>query len=145
MPAVQSQLLKVIHDAYTETFEGLGPSKPLGESIFSGPTPHPNKVLDLFIQQKLTSALPMAYYMAARRGLDLLMDEHLPASASLSLEILQVAIRGLMALCEMELDETGSLIFGPTGSHPCSALNCPSRTPTGPAALEAVCCHPHDQ
>ena len=137
MPAVRSQLLEVVHDAYPETFEGLGPSKPLGESIFSGPTPHPNEVLDLFIQQKLTSALPMAYYMAARRGLDSLMDERLPASASLSLEILRVAIRGLMALREMELDETHSLIFGPTGSRPCSASNCPLHTPTGPAALEA--------
>ena len=137
MPAVRSQLLEVVHDAYPETFEGLGPSKPLGESIFSGPTPHPNEVLDLFIQQKLTSALPMAYYMAARRGLDSLMDERLPASASLSLEILRVAIRGLMALREMELDETHRLIFGPTGSRPCSASNCPSRTPTGPVALEA--------
>ena len=145
MPAVWSQLLKVVHDAYSETFEGLGPSKPLGESIFSRPTPHPNEVLDLFIQQKLMSALPMAYYMAARRGLDSLMDERLPVSASLSLKILWVTIRGLMALCEMELDETGSLIFGPTGSHPCSASNCPSRTLTGPAALEAVHCHPHDR
>ena len=42
-----------------------------------------------------------------------------------------------MALREVELNETHRLIFGPKGSHPCSVSSCPSRTPTGPAALEA--------
>ena len=40
-----------------------------------------------------------------------------------------------MALREVELNGTHRLIFGPKG--PCSAPNCPSRAPTGPAALEA--------
>jgi hypothetical protein len=78
MPAVRSQLLEVVRDAYPETFEGLTPYEPLGEGVFSGPTPHPNTVLNLFVQQKLTSALPMAYYMAARMGLDSLMGRDLP-------------------------------------------------------------------
>jgi len=137
MPAVRSQLLEVVRDAYPEMFEGLSPSKQLGERIFSGPTPHPNEVLNLFVQQKLASALPMAYYMAAQRGLDSLMDRRLPASARLSGEILHTALRGLMTLRELELNETHRMIFGPKGSHSCSASNCPSRTPTGPAALEA--------
>ena len=121
-------MLDVVRDAYPETFEGLAPSKPLGESIFSGPTPHPNEVLNLFVWQKLTSALPMAYYMAARRGLDSLMDRRLPAGARLSPEILQVTIRGLMALREMELKENHRLIIGSKGSRrSCSLSNCPSR------------------
>ena len=130
-------MLEVVRDAYPETFEGLGPSKPLGESIFSGRTPHPNEVLNLFVQQKITSALPMAYYMATRRGLGTLMDRSLPRSATLPPEVLQSAIEGLMALREVELNETHDLIIGPKGSHPCSASNCPSRTPTGPAGLAA--------
>ena len=137
MPTVRSQLLEVVRDAYPETFEGLSPSKPLGESVFSGPTPHPNEVLNLLVQQDLTSALPMAYYMSARRGLDSLMDRRLPASARLSLEILQVAIRGVMTLREVELNEAHRLIFEPNGTLPCSVSNCPSRNPTSPAALEA--------
>ena len=137
MPAVRSRLLEVVRDAYPETFEALAPSKPLGESVFSGPTPHPNEVLNFFVEQKLASALPMAYYMAVRKGSDSLMDRCLPASARLSPEILQVAIRGLMELREVELNDTHRLIFGPTGSHPCTTSNCPSRTPTGPVALEA--------
>jgi len=135
MPTIQSQLLEVVRSAYPQNFEGLTPSKPLGEGVFSGPTPHPNEVLNLFIHQELTSALSMAYYMAARRGLDSLMDRLLSRNATLSPEVLQSAIRGLMALREVELNETRSLIFGPKGSRPCSSSNCPSLAPTGPTAL----------
>ena len=61
---VQSQRLELVCDAYPETFEEVVPSKPLEESVFSGPTPHPNKVPNLFVQQKLKSMLPMACYTA---------------------------------------------------------------------------------
>ena len=137
MPTVRSQLLEVIRDAYPETFEGLAPAKPIGESVFSGPTPHPNEVLNLFVQQKLTSALPMAYYMAAQRGLDSLMDRHLPASARLSPEILRVAVKGQLALREMELKEIHRLIVGQKGFRSCSRPGCPSRNTTGPRVSEA--------
>ena len=137
MPDVRSQLLEVVRDAYPETFEGVTPAKPLGEIVFSGPTPHPNEVLNLFVQQKLTTALPMAYYMAAQRGLNSLMDRRLPKSATLPPEVLQSAIEGLMALREMEREETHRLIFEQDGSVPCSAQDCLSRTPTTPAASEA--------
>ena len=137
MPVIRSQILEVIRDAYPENFEGLGSSKPLGESVFNGRTPHPNEVLNLFVQQRLTSTLPMAYYMATRRGLNSLMDRHLPRNATLPPEVLQSAIGGLIALREVELNETHDLIFEPDGSRPCSTSNCPSRAPTGPAALAA--------
>jgi len=137
MPAIRSQILEVVRDAYPETFEGLGPSKPLGESVFSGQTPHPNEVLNLFVQQGITSTLPMAYYMATRRGPNSLMDRHLPRNAILSPETLQFAITGLMALREVELKETHDLIFDSKGSHPCSTSDCPSRTPTGLVASVA--------
>jgi len=117
MPTVRSQVLEAIRDAYPVTFEGLDPSKALGEDVFNRPTPHPNAVLNLFIQQKLTSALPMAYYMAVRRGSDSLMDARLPASARLAPEILRVSINGLFALREMELKETQRLVLEPKGPH----------------------------
>ena len=137
MPAIRFQLLEVVRDAYPENFEGLGSSKPLGESVFNGRTPHPNEVLNLFVQQDLRSALPMAYYMAIRRGPDSLMDGHLPRNATLSPRILQSAIKGLIALREVELNETHRMIFEPEGSRPCSTSNCPSRTPSGSATLAA--------
>jgi len=137
IPTVRSQLLEVVQDAYPETFEGLDPSKPLGESIFSGPTPHPNEVLNLFVQQNLTSALPMAYYMAARRGLDSLAGRDLPRRAMLSPETFQSAIKGFTGLREMELKETHWLIFGQDLSRPCSSSRCPSSKSAGPRASDA--------
>jgi len=141
MLTVRSQILEVIRDAYPETFEGLDPSKALGESVFSGPTPHPNAVLNLFVQQKLASALPMAYYMAVRRGPESLMDRSLPASARLPPETLQATIQGLFTLREMELKETHRLIFGSKGSRFGSQFgsrqNCPSCNVTGPGISEA--------
>ena len=136
MPTVRSQLIEVVRDAYPETFEGVTPTGTLGENVFSGPTPHPNEVLNLFVQQKLTSALPMAYYMAARRGVDSLMDRRLPRSATLSPEVLQIAIKGFITLREVELKETHRLVFGSKGPKQCPS-NCPSRTSASPATLEA--------
>lgn len=131
------QLLEVIHDAYPESFEGVTPTKTLGEKVFGGRTPHPNEVLNLFTQQGITSALPMAYYMAVRRGFKSLMDRSLSRGATLSSEILQSAAKGLMAVRELELNETYCLILGQNPPHPCSSLNCPSRKTTGPRVSEA--------
>ena len=137
MPAVRSQLLDVIRDAYPVTFDGLDPSKTLGEAVFGGPIPHPNAVLNLFVQQKLTSALPMAYYMAARRGLDSLMGRGQPASARLSLEILEIAMKGLFTLRERELRETHRLIFGSKVPRRCSESDCPLHNANVPRISEA--------
>jgi len=136
MSTVRSQILGVVRCAYPETSEGLDPSKALGENVFSGPTPHPNAVLNLFIQQNLTSALPLAYYMAVRRGPDSLLDECLPASARLAPKILRVAMKGLIVLREMELKETHNLILGPKGPHR-SSPKCSSCDVVGPRVSEA--------
>jgi len=70
MPNLRVQSLETIRDAHPENPEGLDPSKTLGEDVFDEPDPHPNTMLNLFVQQKVVSALPMA----ARKGSDLLMD-----------------------------------------------------------------------
>ena len=137
LPVIRSHLLEVVRSAYPETFDELTPSKPLGENVFSGPSPHPNEVLNLFFQQKLTSALPMAYYMAVRTGLGSLMNRSLPKGATLPPDVLQSAIAGLMTLRELELNEIHRLIFEPKGSRPCFTSKCPSRTPTDSATLDA--------
>ena len=131
MPSLRTRLLKTVRDAYPETFEGLDPSKVLGENVFAGAKPHPNTVLNLFVQQTVTSALPMAYYMAARRGLDSLMDTRLPSSATLSGQTLRLAIRGLIALREMELKETHQIVFATKDTIDlmcCSSAECLSRS-----------------
>ena len=134
LPTVRSQLLELVHDGYPDTFEGLVTSKPLGENVFGSPIPHPNEVLNLFVQQKLTSTLPMAYYMAARRGLRSLMDPRPPARARLSPETLQAAAEGLMALREMELKEIHRLIMIP---HRCLSQGCVAPKTLDPGASDA--------
>lgn len=136
MPTIRSQILETVRGAYPATLKGIDPSKTLRESVFGNPT-HPNAVLDLFVQQNLTPMLPLAYYMAVRRGLDSLMDARLPASVRLPLDTLQVAVRGLIALREMELKEIHRLVLGPKGSYPCSSLNCPSHKQVDPTVSEA--------
>ena len=134
MPNLRAQMLETIRDAYPENFEGLDPSKSLGENAFSGSKPHPNAVLNLLVQQNVASALPMAYYMAARRGLDSLMDPRLQSGSTLSGQTLKSAIRGLMALQATELTEMHRIIFlsKDTVNHPgCSTKDCPSRSPKG--------------
>jgi hypothetical protein len=135
MPNIRAQLLEIIYNAYPESFEGLDPSVTLGEGAFDGPEPHPNAVLNLFVQQNIRSALPMAYYMAARKGLDSLMDDRLPPNATLSGQTLRSAMRGLMALREMELKETHRIVFAlkdTTTRTGCSSAYCPSRSSNGP-------------
>lgn len=82
------------------------------------------------------AALRMAYYVVARRGLDSLMGGRLSASARLSPGILHATTKGLVALREVELSETSSVIFTPGGCYYRFELNCPSCIPTGPIALE---------
>ena len=136
MPNLRAQLLETIRDAYPESFEGFDSSKSLGENMFNAPKPHPNTVLNLFVQQKVTSALPMAYYMAARMGLDSLMDTGLPTSATLSGQTLRSATRGLIALRMMELKETNRIVFtikNASNRVGCSSTDCPSQNSKGPS------------
>ena len=65
------------------------------------------------------------------------MDGSLPRSATLPPGALHSAMKGLMALRELELEETHGLIFEPETTPPCSTQRCPSRARTGPVALDA--------
>ena len=141
MPDLRVQLLETVRDAYPENFEGLDPSKALGENVFSAPKPHPNAVLNLFVQQRVTSALPMAYYMAARRGSDSLMDARLPTSATLSGQTLKSAIRGLILLREMELKETDRIVPKTSNRVGCSSTDCPCRYSWGRLESEVIGAH----
>ena len=66
---VHEQLVDAIKSAYPTKWEGAGTVKVLGEHIFGLPEPHPNAVLNLFLEQKVKFALPFATYRAAIGGL----------------------------------------------------------------------------
>ena len=78
-------------------------------SILGEPTPHPNVVLDLFVQQNLTSPSPMAYYVGPERS-GWIRWQDLLRNATHSPETLQ----------------SRRLIFGANDFHPFSTASCPS-------------------
>lgn len=77
----------------------------------------------------------MAYYMAVRRGVDRLMDRRLPRGTTLPPDVLQSAIKGLIALRELELNEIHHLVLSSKAPHP--SKNCPLRKITGPGGSDA--------
>ena len=92
LPSVRSQLLEVVRDAYPETFEGLlhlsrSRRASLADQLLT------RTVLDLFVQQKFRSALPMTYYMGIQRGLDSLTDRHLPQRTTQSRDPRDTSVR----------------------------------------------------
>jgi len=144
MPNIRARLVETIRDAYPENFEGLDPSKTLGENVFGGPKPHPNTVLNFFVQQNIASALPIAYYMAVRGGLDSLMDARLLPSAKLSEKALKSAMRGLITLRDMELKEIHQIFFtlkDTTKRSGCSLVDCPTRSSKGLLDVRATGAH----
>ena len=78
----------------------------------------------------------MAYYMAARRGLNSLMDRRLPKIATLPPEVLEPAMKGFVALRELELNETHHLVLGTRTPRPRSSASCPSRKIAGPGVSD---------
>ena len=75
---VREQLVDSIKGAYPtkwEDFEDLEPVqgfrivRAIGEAVFGSPRPHPNAVLNLFLEQNVECASPFAAYRAALGGL----------------------------------------------------------------------------
>jgi len=112
---VREQLVDSIKGAYPTKWEGAVIAKVLGEDIFGSPKPHPNAVLNLFIEQSVKFALPFAAYRAAQGGFSSLISNEpgtvLPrltlASALHGIEVIQARLAGLAhsVVCHMSLEE----------------------------------------
>ena len=63
-PDVREQLLHRLEEAYPTKWEACRTAKVLGEDVFGSPKPHPNEVLNLFLQQNVRFAIPVAAYRA---------------------------------------------------------------------------------
>ena len=64
------------------------------------------------------------------------MDRRLPKSASLGPEVLEPAMKGFVALRELELNEMHHLVLGTRTPRPCSSASCPSRKIAGPGVSD---------
>ena len=65
---VREQLVDDLKSAYPTKWEDFQAAKVLGEDIFGLPKPHPNAVLNLFLEQNIKFALPFAAYRASTGG-----------------------------------------------------------------------------
>ena len=71
---VRDQLVKDIKGAYPTEWEVYQTAEVLGEDVFGSPAPHPNAVLNLFMEQKVRFAIPFAAYWASLGGFSALMS-----------------------------------------------------------------------
>ena len=72
---VREQLVNSIKDGYPTKWEDFEAAKVLGEDIFGLPKPHPNAVLNLFLEQCINFALPFAAYQAGISGFSALVSD----------------------------------------------------------------------
>jgi len=64
LSAVREGLVEDLKAAYPTKWEDFETAKDLGEDAFGSPKPHPNAILNLFLEQRIEFALPFAAYRA---------------------------------------------------------------------------------
>ena len=73
---VREALIEDLKGAYPSKWEDFVAARVLGEDVFGSPKPHPNAVLNLFLEQSIKFALPFAAYRAGLGGLSSLTSEN---------------------------------------------------------------------
>ena len=72
---VHEQLVEDLKGAYPTEWDDYEAARVLGEDVFGSPRPHPNAVLNLFLEQKINFALPFAAYRATLGGFPSLVSD----------------------------------------------------------------------
>ena len=65
---VREGLVEDFKGAYPTKWEDFKKAEVLGEDVFGSPKPHPNAVLNLFLEQGIKFALPFSAYRAGLGG-----------------------------------------------------------------------------
>jgi len=65
---VREALVEDLKGPYPTKWEDFVAARILGEDVFGSPKPHPNAVLNLFLEQNIKFALPFAAYRAGLGG-----------------------------------------------------------------------------
>ena len=74
-PDIRKALAEDIKAAYPNNWEDFEIATVLGEDVFGSPKPHPNAVLNPFLEQRMKFALPFAAYRAGLGGPSALASE----------------------------------------------------------------------
>ena len=72
---VRGALVEDLKGAYPTKWEDFKAARVLGEDVFGSPKPHPNAVLNLFLEQNTKFALPFAAYRACLGGFPALVSD----------------------------------------------------------------------
>ena len=72
---VREALIEDLKGAYPTKWEDFETARVLGEDVFGSPKPHPNAVLNLFLEEDIKFALPFAAYRACLGGFPSLVSE----------------------------------------------------------------------
>ena len=110
---VRDQLVKDIKGAYPTKWDTYQAAEVLGEDVFGSPKPHPNAVLNLFLEQNVKFALPFAAYRAGLGGPSALISNK-PGMALPRLALVSVthgigAMRRAMIIAAYRIVYIGSL------------------------------------
>ena len=73
--AVREALVEDLKGAYPTKWEDFKAARVLGEDVFGSPKPHPNAVLNLFLEQNIKFAAPFAAYRACLGGFPALVSD----------------------------------------------------------------------
>lgn len=71
---VREQLVEDLGGAYPTKWDDYEAARVLGEDVFGSPKPHPNAVLNLFLEQGIKFASPFAAYRAGLGGFSALVN-----------------------------------------------------------------------
>ena len=129
-PSIRETLIEDIRSAYPTKWEDLETARVLGEDVFGSPKPHPNAVLNLFLEQNVNFASPFAAYRAGLGALPSLASEEpgvmLPRSTLVSLihnmgelrRVATVTAHSIVYVWDLGACTEGACIFNAGVSRP---------------------------
>jgi len=120
---IRSQIILDLLPAYPTSLSEYKTSSRLGEVVFGTPLPHPNSVLNLFMECEVAFALPFAYYRACIAG-DPASLNTTAKEIALPPNTLKAALRGQAQLKAEEVKLAKRLAL-----QDCRAWRCSGQTP----------------
>ena len=126
---IRSQIILDLLPAYPTQLSDYKASSCLGEAVFGPPLPHPNSVLDLFVECKVSFALPFAYYRACIAGDPASLNTSAKETV-LPTNTLKAALRGQGRLKADEVRLAKKLVL-----QDCGAWGCVVKTPSSRAPV----------
>ena len=106
---VREALVEDLNGAYPTKWDCFEAARVLGEAVFGSPKPHPNVVLNLFLEQNIKFALPFAAYRATLGGLPALVSDT-PDTVLPRLPLASI-IHGMGAMKQVTMLAAHSLVY----------------------------------